>query len=135
MGPIGSGKTTFAKTLVNDTTICISQDEMGREAYLEYFKQALKDKTPRVIIDRQNFNREQRDRFIQPAREAGYCVTVFEFKTNRAVCHERVARTGHPTVPAGDNDLTAEILTRYQINYEALSTEEFDNYNEVYNEG
>lgn len=133
VGPIGSGKTTFAKeTLMNDVTIRISQDEMGRKAYLEHFNHALKTEVPRIIIDRMNFNREQRERFIKPAREAGYCITIFEFFTNYAICADRViARKGHPTVPAGDPELTMKILNMYESSYEAPKPDEYDNYNEV----
>jgi predicted kinase len=135
VGPIGSGKTTFAKTLKNDTSIHISQDEMGRQAYLDNFKNAIKDGIPRVIVDRMNFNRMQRARFIEPAREAGYCVTIFEFKTNRAVCFERVVqRKHHPTITptvAADHQLIDSILNMYEAEYQAPREDEYDNYNEV----
>jgi predicted ABC-type ATPase len=132
VGPIGSGKTTFSKTLENDTSIRISQDEMGRKAYLEHFKAAIRNEVPRILIDRQNFNKEQRERFIKPAREAGYCVTVFELKTNTATCIERVVtRVGHPTVVSGDVELAQEIVNRYLINYEAPTADEYDNLNIV----
>jgi len=132
VGPIGAGKTTFSKTLENDAYIRISQDEMGRKAYLTHFKHALKEGIPRIIIDRMNFNRDQRKRFIEPAREAGYCVTVFEFKTNRATCIERVIkRKGHPTVESDNIKLAEEIMNMYHINYESIAIGECDNYNEV----
>jgi len=135
VGPIGSGKTTFSKTLENDNSIRISQDEMGRKAYLVHFKHALREGVSRIIIDRMNFNREQRERFIKPSREAGYCVTIFELKTNRAICHERVVlRQNHPTIEPGNNKLTEEILNMYQAEYEAPTPDEYDNYNEVKNE-
>ena len=83
-----------------------------------------------------NFNKDQRKRFIEPAREAGYAVTVFEFKENRAVCLERVVkRTGHPTIKPGQPDLAHDILCMYEANYEAPTDDEYDNYNEVKNEG
>ena len=135
VGPIGSGKTTFSQTLKTDSSIRISQDEMGRSAYLEHFKNAIKEGVPRVIIDRMNFNKDQRKRFIEPAREAGYVVTIFELKTNRAICHERVvARQDHPTIEPGNNELTEKILNNYEAWYEAPTPDEYDNYNEVKNE-
>lgn len=130
VGPIGAGKTTFAKTLQTDSSIRISQDEMGQKAYLDHFANAVKDGVPRIIIDRMNFDRNQRARFIEPARKAGYCVTIFEFKVNRSVCHERVARRcHHPTVPNDDPLLIESILDMYQVQYEAPQPDEYDNLN------
>lgn len=132
VGPVGSGKTTFAKGLENGNSVRISQDEMGRKAYLRHFKDALKEGVPRIIIDRQNFNKEQRERFIKPAREAGYCVTIFEMDFCPAECIVRVVqRQDHPTIPPGSNDLAKKIVLDYMEKYEHPEEEEFDNYNLV----
>lgn len=132
VGPIGSGKTTFAKTLENDASIRISQDEMGRKAYLKYFQEAITEGVPRVIVDRMNFNKEQRERFIKPAREAGYCVTIFEIDHNPGLCIDRVVqRKDHPTIPKGSLDLAKKILLNYYKDYEHPDPDEFDNYNLV----
>lgn len=132
VGPIGSGKSTFAKSLQTYSSIRISQDEMGRKAYLQHFKNALEMNVPRIIIDRMNFNREQRERFIKPAREAGYIVTIFEFKWDWDTCFHRVTnRQNHPTIPPNDGDLVTQILAMYQNMYERPKLEEFDNYNIV----
>jgi predicted kinase len=129
VGPIGSGKTTFAKSLVNDSAIRISQDEMGRKAYLKYFHEALKDGVPRIIIDRMGFDREQRNRFIEPARKHGYVITIFEMDYNPVTCLERVInREGHPTIPKGSDDLARKIILDYMKNYEHPEEKEFDNY-------
>jgi len=132
VGPIGSGKTTFAKSLENDSSIRISQDEMGRKAYLKYFNEALKDGVPRIIVDRMNFDRKQRERFIKPAREAGYCVTIFEMEYNPVTCLERVIdRKGHPTIPEDSGDLARKIIFQYMDNYECPEVDEYDNHNLV----
>lgn len=132
VGPIGSGKTTFAKTLRNDTSVRISQDEMGRKAYLDHFKEAIKDGVPRVIIDRMGFSKDQRNRFIEPARKEGYVITIFEMDYCPLVCIKRVVdRKNHPTVPDNDIQLAKKIILQYMENYEAPEPEEFDNYNLV----
>lgn len=132
VGPIGAGKTTFSKTLENETSMRISQDEMGRKAYLDIFKQSVKEGVPRIIVDRMNFNKEQRERFIKPAKEAGYVITIFDFDWDWDICFNRVInRTSHPTVPHNDPKLTEQILTMYRGMYEKPTTEEFDNYNKV----
>ena len=130
VGPIGSGKTTFAKSLEHDSSIRISQDEMGRKAYLKYFHEALKDGIPRVIVDRMNFDRKQRERFIKPAREAGYCITIMEMDYNPLTCLNRVVdRKNHPTIPEGSGQLAKDIILRFMKDYEHPEEDEFDNYN------
>lgn len=132
VGPIGSGKTTFAKSLQNDMSIRISQDEMGKKQYLNCFYEAIKDGVPRIIVDRQNFNKEQRERFIRPAREAGYCVTVFEMEYCPTVCLKRVLnRTNHPTVEGNNIKLANKIILDYSKNYERPEKQEYNNYNLV----
>jgi predicted kinase len=132
VGPIGSGKTTFAKSLENNNSIRISQDEMGRKQYLKNFKEAIDQEIPRIIVDRQNFNREQRARFIEPAREAGYIVTIFEMGTPKELCIQRVVnRKAHPTVKGEDPELAESILNMFERNYEKPTEVEFDNYNLV----
>jgi len=132
VGPIGSGKTTLAKDLLKFNSIRISQDEMGKKAYMTYFSSAIREGVPRIIIDRMNFNKEQRGRFIKQARDAGYCVTIFEFKTNRELCAQRVVnRTDHPTVRGGDIDLAIDIIKNYERFYEEPTPDEYDNYNEI----
>ena len=132
VGPIGVGKTTFSKSLQNESSIRISQDEMGRKAYLEYFHNALDCGASRVIVDRMNFNRDQRKRFIEPARKKGYNVTIFEFEWDWDVCFKRVTnRQNHPTVPPGDAELTNKILNMYQGMYQKPGEDEYDNYNFV----
>ena len=130
LGPIGAGKTTLAKQLVNDNSIRISQDEMGRKAYLDHFHQALSENVPRIIIDRMNFNYEQRKRFIGPAREQGYVVTIIELQTPREICLERVlAREEHPTVEGNNPELANKILDFYYTEYKKPLPKEYDNYN------
>jgi len=132
VGPIGAGKTTFCQLLENDSSVRISQDEMGRKVYLQYFNEALEDNVPRIIIDRMNFNKDQRKRFIEPAREAGYVITIFDFEWDWDECLKRVTeRKGHPTVRDGDPELAEKILTMFQGMYEAPTQDEYDNCNKV----
>ena len=136
MGPIGAGKTTFSKTLENDVSVRISQDEMGRKRHKDLFYRALDQGVPRIIIDRMNFNKEQRKRYITPARQQGYCVTVFEFPfpdlSVRTKFHSRAAkRKDHPTIEEGDHETVARALDMYCMHYEKPTEDEYDNYNKV----
>lgn len=132
VGSIGSGKSTFSKTLENDTSVRISQDEQGKKQHMKNFLDAIQEGVPRVIVDRMNFNREQRERYIKPAREAGYVITIFEMKTCPVVCVDRVVkRKGHPTIAEGDYKTAIEVTQFYASNYEPVIPGEADNYNEV----
>ena len=60
IGSIGSGKTTFAKQLKpSEDCVRISQDEMGRKAYLINFYDAIEAGVNSIIVDRMNFNVSQ----------------------------------------------------------------------------
>ena len=132
VGPIGAGKTTFSNSLIDDCTVRISQDEMGRGGHRTKFTEALHDGIPRIIVDRMNFNRQQRNWYIKLAREEGYVVTIFDFDWDYDVCMERVvAREGHPTVRSGDKALAAQILNFFRGAYEKPEPQEYDNYNKV----
>ena len=131
MGPIGAGKTTLAKKLVkmNDSALRISQDEMGRAGSKEAFWLALETDVENIIIDRMGFNREQRMRWIDPARKAGYKVTIVELKVAYETCFKRVvARHDHPNIPQGDEALAKKILKMYSGEYQAPREDEYDDY-------
>lgn len=132
MGPIGSGKTTLAEPLMNDTSVRISQDEQGKNTHYSNFLSALEECVPRIILDRMNFNKEQRKRYIDPARDHGYVITIMEMKTPLVECHNRaINRVGHPTIQEGDVDTVNKVLDFFFKNYEPVSEDEYDNYNEV----
>lgn len=95
IGPPGSGKSTYSKTLKD--TLRINQDEAGKD-HLRLFIEAIatgKD----IVIDRMNFNKQQRSKYIDPANAAGYLVHAIVFQIPRKVCFERcVARKDHETI-------------------------------------
>jgi len=132
MGPIGSGKTTFANSLKTGMSIRISQDDMGRKGHRRAFSEAVSEGIPRIIVDRMNFNRQQRERYRSEARDNGYCVTIFELDTTPSVCYRRVVdRKNHPTIKNMDNELIHKIILSYYQEYEAPEPDEYDNHNLV----
>ena len=134
VGCIGSGKTTLSKSLIGDTGIRISQDEMGKKGHKVDFMEALELGYSPIVVDRMGFNKEQRMRYITPAREKGYAVTIFEFKTCPVVCLDRcMKREGHPNIPAGDKETAQRVIDFYHKNYEAPTEDEYDNINIVDN--
>lgn len=76
----------------------ISQDEQGKAGHMEAFNIKLK-MGMEIVVDRMNFDKKQRDRYIKPAKEAGYEIEIVVFHVPRAVCFERImARENHPTI-------------------------------------
>lgn len=101
-GPPGSGKSTYAKAYeqrFEDFYYRISQDDQGKEGHWNAFLPILVTGN-NVIIDRMGFSKAQRDRYLEPARKAGYSTKIVVFHVPSAVCRERaVARIGnHPTI-------------------------------------
>lgn len=105
-GVPGSGKSTFSHALMQRSTLqpweCVNQDTIRegrsgtREQCLQSMAAALKERK-NVIIDRTNVTPEQRQPFIQVAREHGarkvYCVVL---QLPSKVCGARAAaRTDH----------------------------------------
>ncbi len=108
IGLPGSGKTWYANRL---KAVKVSQDEMGGDGHLREFCKCLTNGDS-VVVDRVNFDREQRDRYISPARARGYSVVCVWFDADQAACLNRLSdRRGHPTVSESDNH--EMILKRY----------------------
>lgn len=109
IGPQGSGKTHWAKNvlLAHDRTgiVRISQDEQGKGGYRQLFNQCL-DEGVSVVVDRMNFNIEQRSRFTSPAYHLGYNIVYVWFDVDKKTCLQRLAtRQGHQTIsPDDDHD-------------------------------
>lgn len=101
----GSGKSTYCKETLPDYSR-ISQDDMGKKEHYLQFKKLLEEKCPRIVIDRVNFNSEQRSRYLTPAKEAGYTTKIIVLRQNLLTCrHQIMNRTGHPTLTK-ENDIS-----------------------------
>lgn len=97
VAPPGAGKSTLAKEFEAKGYVRISQDEQGKEGHLKAFKDALNQELS-IVVDRMNFSREQRKRYIPPS-ESGYIVECIVLHENRKTCLERMmAREDHPTI-------------------------------------
>lgn len=131
-GPPGSGKSSLSKELFyqpqDDSAfgieyIRISQDDQGKE-HLTIFNEALA-RGDSVIVDRMNFNKEQRERYMKPAKEAGYSTRIIVLHVPNDVCRERMkSRTNHPTIK--DDKTAAKVLNFFFKNYERVTDDEAD---------
>jgi predicted kinase len=97
VGPPCSGKSTFASELVSDTCIYVNQDTQGK-AHFEHFKKLVELEVD-IVVDRMNFNRQQRKRYIDEARRKGHDVICKEFLTDSKTRRKRfLSRKDHPTI-------------------------------------
>jgi len=121
IGLPGSGKTWYANRL---KVVQINQDEMGGDGHLRAFCKCLTD-SDSVVVDRVNFDREQRARYIGPARAKGYRVICVWFDVDQTVCLERLSgRMVHPSVSLLDDH--EMILKRYARLMVSPSESEYD---------
>lgn len=99
VGPPGSGKSIKSVELNKSLGFeRISQDDMGKDGHIKKFLYCLANKDD-IVIDRMNFDKKQRERYLKPAREAGYETEIVVFHVPRQVCFERImARENHPTI-------------------------------------
>jgi predicted kinase len=123
IGPPGSGKTTLAKTKYADH-VRISQDDQGKQGHVEAFLQALIAGQD-IVVDRLNFSQQQRDRYIESARDQGYHITHHILFVPSKVCRDRMTlRTDHPTIK--DDESANAALNHFFRWFEYPRTEPLD---------
>ena len=112
VGMQGAGKTHYCRAVLADYTR-VSQDEGPKRfpGVLRHVRELLEGGTRRVVIDRTNPLRHQRDAFARLAREFGCRVRIIYFDVPRSVCEARIlGRTDHPTLGP---DRMREAIDRY----------------------
>lgn len=126
VGPAGSGKSTKAIELNKSLGFeRISQDDMGKDGHIKKFLFCLANKDD-IVVDRMNFDKAQRNRYIKPAKDAGYEIEIVVFHVPRATCFDRImARENHPTINGNKattgyrgqsyNQNTKEMLDKYRL--------------------
>lgn len=98
VAPPGAGKSTYASQLEREGFTRISQDEQGKEGHLKLFLKSLEEEK-NIVIDRLNFSREQRARYLNPARERGYRTRIIVLHVSSQICFDRcLERKEHPTI-------------------------------------
>lgn len=84
VGPPGSGKSTLANSYTNGSYI-VNQDRQGKDCFETIFKPLLTAKS-KIIVDRMNFSKEQRQRYLEPAKNAGYKTKIIVLHENFDTC-------------------------------------------------
>lgn len=137
VGPPGSGKSTYAKELESQGFVRISQDDQGKSGHMELFQSHITTGAD-IVVDRMNFDKQQRDKYRLEAVKNGYTVNFVEFCVPRRICFDRcMTRQGHPTINGakfnsatwGNVDKQKELeadsaLTTYFSKYEPVTAEE-----------
>lgn len=101
VGPPGSGKSTLAKKLIETDypeAVYVNQDSQGKEGHMTAFLEAIRSGKP-VIVDRMNFSKEQRERYLSVARYNLYDTEIRVLHVPKSECLRRCAdRTGQPAM-------------------------------------
>ena len=106
VGPPGSGKTTYYKEFLTDHRY-VNQDSQGKVGHFQSFLKLIANDHSKIVVDRCNFSKKQRKRYIDPAKYLGYKVKIIVMPIlHEAEYFNRARqRADHPTIK---KDLTDE---------------------------
>lgn len=130
VGPPGSGKTSYCEKFKDFYRI--SQDDQGKIHWVNFcFNIHVKNN---IIVDRMGFNKQQRDRYLKPAKEAGYETEIVVIHENYETCLNRcLKRENHPTIKDETNAKSA--LNTFFSKYERVEDSEADKVTRIWPEG
>lgn len=132
-GPPGSGKSTLALEYEARGYVYINQDAQGKQGHLDLFLAAGKEGKD-IIIDRLNFSKEQRDKYLIQARIHSYETEIIVLHQPYAECMKRMlSREGHPTIK--DLKSATSALNMFMSRYEKPKEGEAHKLTFLYPEG
>lgn len=100
VGIQASGKSTFYQQRFVDTHVRVSRDLLGTRSRERALLQACLESRRPFVVDNTSVSAEERARFIAPAKEAGYRVVGYFFRTEpRAAIARNKLRGGKAVVP------------------------------------
>lgn len=137
VGPCGAGKSKLAYDLIHNdgdhglATVYVNQDSQNKN-HLKIFADAILNQKD-IIVDRLNFNKDQRRRYLEPAKAARYNTKIIVLHQNRVTCLERMRnRLDHPTIK--DEESANSALNMFFQKYERPTEDEADEIQFVYPE-
>lgn len=96
-GPPGSGKSTFCQVYKDSGWTYINQDSQGK-AHMQLFEEAILNAKD-VVVDRMNFNRNQRDRYLNIGKKYNYSTKIVVLHESHDTCFKRcMERKVHETI-------------------------------------
>src|SRR5271165_2932489 len=120
VGPPGSGKTSLAQNIIYDfelDTVYVNQDSQGKEHLTRFHDAVTAGKD--IVVDRLNFNKIQRDRYLIPAKNAGYQTKIVVLHESYETCFQRcMDRKDHETIKDEANARSA--LNMFFSKYERV---------------
>lgn len=120
VGPPGSGKSTLA----NELNASYVNQDLQKEQHLEVFNRAIIARD-NIVVDRMNFNKKQRERYLEPARKAGYKTKIIVLHVPKETCFSRCTkREGHPTIQ--DAETAKKAIHFFFKSYEKVEDNEAD---------
>lgn len=132
VGPPGSGKSTFSKKYEEVGFVYVNQDSQGRD-HLHLFDLAVLDGRD-VIVDRMGFSKQQRSRYLDIAKKAGYETAITVLHESYETCFKRcMVRVGHETIKDESNARAA--LNLFFTKYERVGDDEADTVQRIWPEG
>lgn len=137
VGPPGCGKSTYANQLMHgddgyQQLTYINQDLQGK-GHLHEFDMAILDGKD-VVVDRMNFSKGQRSRYLDIAKSHGYETKIIIFHEPYSVCLARAtARTDHLTIK--DAETAKKAIDFFFKNYERVNDSEADQVIRKYPDG
>lgn len=130
VGPPGSGKSTMAKKYEGFTYV--NQDSQGK-GHLHVFDMAIID-GENVVVDRMNFNKAQRNRYLSLAKQHGYETEIVVIHESYETCLRRcLDRKDHETIKDEANAKSA--LSFFFCKYERVTDDEADRVTRLWPEG
>lgn len=112
VGPQGAGKSTLYKEEFS-SFMRISQDDQGKEGHKYIFDNAIKYSLS-IYVDRINHTRDARERYLKPAKEAGYKTKIIVLQESYGMCYQRIlARKNHPTLAAKPEQAHSALSTYF----------------------
>lgn len=132
VGPPGSGKSTLAKKYEQGGFVYVNQDSQGAD-HMAVYDQALRE-DKNIVVDRMNFNREQRSRYLKPAQRVGYRTEIVILHQPYSVCLDRIrARKNHETIK--DEKAARGALNTFFTKYERPDEDEAGTVTRIWPDG
>jgi adenylate kinase family enzyme len=124
VGPAGAGKSTLAREFgLKEQYEHINQDAQGRQ-HLELFENAIAEQK-NIVIDRMNFTKQQRSRYLDLAKANGYSTRIIVLHQPYSVCLERcLKRENHETIK--EEAAAKGALNMFFSKYERVEDSEAD---------